>query len=123
MINGHVNEALEAVVVFEVIGADGERSAINAIIDTGFSEYVTLPLNIIQSCGFEWLETSKCQLADGSIVLIDVFEAGVIWNGAERKLPVHGAEGGPLIGNSLLRGSRLMIDFEPLGNLTIVPLE
>ena len=51
MIQGTVNESGEPVVGIAIGGAFGTRIELDAIVDTGFSEYLTLPTAIIESLG------------------------------------------------------------------------
>jgi hypothetical protein len=53
---------------------------------------------------------------------LGVYDARVLWRGQERFVPVYEAEGGPLVGMSLLRGSRLTVEVEPGGDVVIEDL-
>lgn len=54
---------------------------------------------------------------------LGVYDARVLWRGRERFVPVYEAEGDPLVGMSLLRGSRLTIEVEPGGDVVIEDLQ
>ncbi|MBA2345915.1 MAG: hypothetical protein H0V83_12630 [Rubrobacter sp.] len=49
----------------------------------------------------------------------DYYEGRVLWHGAVRSVAVIGAEGQPLIGMEMLRGSRLTLDAEPGGEVLV----
>lgn len=51
MIHGAVNAALEAVVPLTVQGAAGRAHEIEAVIDTGFSGFLTLPSALVAVLG------------------------------------------------------------------------
>ena len=61
-------------------------------------------------------------LADGSVVRLSYFRATVLWEGKPRKIMVLDADGGPLVGMSLLYGSRVTLDVVDGGPVTIEPL-
>jgi predicted aspartyl protease len=61
-------------------------------------------------------------LAGGSIVALEVHRGTVTWDGADRGVLVLAADGDPLVGMSLLRGSRVTLDVVDGGPVTIAPL-
>jgi predicted aspartyl protease len=58
-------------------------------------------------------------LADGSQVTLRQYEASVVWDAATRDVLVLEADGGPLVGMALLRGSRMTMDIEVGGMMRI----
>jgi predicted aspartyl protease len=61
-------------------------------------------------------------LADGTIVDCHVYEGTVLWEGQERTIAVHTAEGTPLIGMSLLFDHLLTMKVVDDGGVSIEPL-
>ncbi len=122
MIQGQVTPSREAVVPLVVRGPSGQEVDIEAAIDTGFTEYLTLSLAIITLLGLRFRTTTPVILADGSVILVSVYRATVLWDGHPRLVEVHEAEGGPLVGMSMLYGSRLTIDVLDGGPVTIEAL-
>ena len=51
--------------------------------------------------------------------MFDIHSALVLWHGAPRPVPVHRAEGTPLIGMGLLNGNRLTVDSWAGGDVVI----
>ena len=51
MIEGVVNAAREAVVTISVRGPDGQAREIEAVIDTGYSGFLTLPASLVEDLG------------------------------------------------------------------------
>ena len=51
MIVGRVNAYREAVISLSVEGSGGRRREIDAVVDTGFNGYLTLPATLIQELG------------------------------------------------------------------------
>ena len=51
-----------------------------------------------------------------------MYLAKVLWHGQEREVLILEAEGVPLVGMSLLYGSRVMLEVVDNGDVTIAPL-
>lgn len=54
MIAGVVNAAYEAVVTLAVQGPDGQTRDIDAVIDTGFGGFLTLPPALVAELGLPY---------------------------------------------------------------------
>lgn len=54
MITGVVNVDCEATIRLVVRGPNGQQCEVEAVIDTGFSGFLTLPTTIITSLGLAW---------------------------------------------------------------------
>jgi clan AA aspartic protease len=121
MMQGYVNENYEAVLTVVVKNGNKFKS-INAVIDTGFTGFLSLPIAIITELDLSWNYRDRGTLGDGSETLFDIYDAMVIWNGQYREIEVNRAETDPLIGMSLFRGYRLQIDTIPGGLVTISTL-
>ena len=55
MISGRVTVNREAMIKLEVVGPARQSQGIDAVIDTGFNGYVTLPRNLIDSLNIDEL--------------------------------------------------------------------
>ena len=51
--------------------------------------------------------------------MLDMYFAKVLWHGQEKEVLALQADGGPLIGMSLLFGNRVMLEVINDGNVTI----
>ena len=100
-------------------GPTGQEQEIEAVIDTGFDGWLSLPSSVIISLALEWRERGRALLADGSESVFDIYEGTVFWDGQARRIPVHEAETMPLVGMSLLQGYELTVQVQPGGNVTI----
>ena len=97
MIEGTVNAALEAVVSLPVQGPAGHTLEIDAVIDTGFSRFLTLPSEFVAELGLALTGVNRVFLADGSEATVDVYEVTVIWDGQARNVLAYAADTDPLI--------------------------
>ena len=59
----------------------GQPIDVEGVIDTGFNGFVTLPPGLIAALGLPWLCRQQGQLADGSLLVFDVYVATVAWHG------------------------------------------
>ena len=119
MINGKITTHREAIIGLEVIGSNQKREKVEAVIDTGFNGYLTLPNNLINSLNLQQAGSRRVTLGDGNIVVLEMYFAKVLWHGQEREILALQADGGTLIGISLLYGSRLVLEVIDNGNVTI----
>jgi len=110
MITGAVTAAREAVLLVQVQGPTGPPVTAEAVLDMGFTGFLTLPLAVVTRLGLSFAGTSRATLSDGRDVRLDVFEATVLWDGRSRAITVLAAEGGVLVGMAMLLGFRLTLD-------------
>ena len=122
MITGKIRAGRSAVIEVEVIGLN-QRTKIEATLDTGFTDYLTLPEFLIDYLKLPRIGTRYTTIAHGGTVLLDLYLAKVVWHGKERDIEVLQTDKQPLVGMSLLRGSRLTLDVVPDGDVTIAPLK
>jgi clan AA aspartic protease len=122
MITGAVNAHREATIRLAISGSGGQQQEIEAIIDTGFTGYLTLPPILVQALGLAWLCRQPGILADGSVEVFDVYIATVLWDGQPRTVEVEAADTEPLVGMSLLDRHSLRIDVLTGGVVTITAL-
>jgi len=122
MMMGNVNSRREAIIQFAVLGENNQRQAIKAVIDTGYTGFLTLPSAIITTLGLTWYMQEEGILGNGSLCLFNVFEASVIWDGQLKSIEVNESETDPLVGMGLLEGYELNIQGFAGGLVTIKPL-
>ena len=118
MMQGYVNTIYEAVISI-VIRHNGKLKSVNAVIDTGFTGFLSLPSNIIDELELPWSYRERATLGDGSEAFFDIHDASIIWNGQFRDVEVSRAETDPLLGMRMLRGYRLQVDTIQGGQVTI----
>lgn len=121
MIQGYVNENYEAIISVAVKNGDSLK-CFDAVIDTGFTGFLSLPIAIIMELGLQWSYRDRATLGDGSETVFDVYSAEIVWNGQLREIEIDAAETEPLLGMGLLRGYRLLVDTIEGGLVTIETL-
>ncbi len=119
MIPGLVTQDREAIVQLRLRGPQGQEIDVDAVLDTGFTEYLTLPRAETTALGLRRLFTDKLTLADGSVVSIDLYDCIVDWDGQSRTVVVHCLDGKPLLGMSLLQDHLLSMAVVDGGAVTI----
>ncbi|BAZ29459.1 hypothetical protein NIES4074_19050 [Cylindrospermum sp. NIES-4074] len=92
---------------------------IEFVLDTGFTEFLSLPPPAVSLLGFPFVYDMYANLADNSTVLLPVHQATIIWNGEEREVNVLATGRLPLLGTALLDGYELVIQFTEGGLVTI----
>jgi predicted aspartyl protease len=122
MITGAVTRNREAIVRLRLRGPRGVEVEIDAILDTGFTEFLTLPQTSVASLALSQLYTEGLTMADGSIVQADLYECVVVWDGQPRTVPLHCLEGSPLIGMSLFYDHLLTMQVVDGGSVTIAAI-
>jgi clan AA aspartic protease len=122
MIVGHVNSRREAIIQLAVLGERNQRQGVKAIIDTGYTGFLTLPAAIIDTLELTWFMQEEGFLGDGSMSMFNVFEAFVIWDGQVRLIEINDSETDPLVGMGLLEGYELNIQGFAGGVVTIKAL-
>ena len=122
MITGKITTNREAIIELEVIGLNQSREKVEAVIDTGFNGYLTLPNDLINYLKLQRAGSRHVTLGDGNVVVLDVYLAMVLWHGQQREVLALQADGGPLIGMSLLYGNRVMLEIIDNGDVTIASL-
>jgi clan AA aspartic protease len=122
MILGNVSLRCEAMLPLAVDNANGQQQIIEAVIDTGFNGFLTLPSDIITQLDLSWNGSDTVTLGDGSETLFDIYSARIIWDGQFCEIDVAESETEPLIGMGLLYGYKLQIEVVERGFVTIVAL-
>ncbi|MFM6321061.1 MAG: clan AA aspartic protease [Microcystis sp.] len=110
MMNGIVDQNCEATLRLFVSNESKQRQVIDAVIDTGFTGFLTLPLTVINSLNLRLYSREEGTLGDGSTCIFDVYSGLIIWDGEYRYIDVNAAETEPLVGMSLLCGYRMQLD-------------
>ncbi|MGH2586286.1 MAG: clan AA aspartic protease [Dehalococcoidia bacterium] len=122
MITGHVTARREARLRLILFAQDQQEHSVDAVIDTGFNGFLTLPGDVIGALGLRFVGARPVTLADGSRIVLNLYRARLLWHEHERNVLVLQTGSNPLVGMALLHGSRLIMDVVIGGDVTTEPL-
>jgi clan AA aspartic protease len=109
----------EALIRLTIRGFRGCQQEIVAVIDTGYTGWLTLPPTVIGALNLRWQTFGRGTLADGSMRFFDVYRAKVLWDGRVRTVFVDEFDATPLVGMALLRSCDLKMQVRARGKVTI----
>ena len=119
MIEGTVNARNEAEITLALQGPTGQMLETDAVIDTGYSGYLTLPPTIVNEMGLPYAGFVHALLADGSRTPFDLYRVTVSWDGMPRQIDAYESNSIPLVGMAMLNGHNLNIDVQRGGRVVI----
>ena len=119
MVEGVVNSRLEAVVSLSLSGTLGNNREVEAVVDTGFSEFLILPTELARELGLAFGGVTLMILADGEKQYFEYYNVTVMWDGRPRTVRAHVADGTPLVGMALLHGHSLYVEVAEGGRVVI----
>ncbi len=119
MIEGVVNAAREAVIHLTVNGLAGRTRDIEAIVDTGFGGFLTLPPALVAELGLNFEGIGRATLGDGSEITFPYYDVAVLWDGQPKYGLADAADTTPLVGMSLLDSHNLCVEVEEGGRVVI----
>jgi clan AA aspartic protease len=109
MITGIVNADFEPIIPLSICGSDGKVYTQDAIVDTDFNGWLSLPPDLISELNLKWKRRGRAILGDGSECIFNVYEAVLVWDGNFLTIPIDEADSEPLVGMSLMEGYQLMV--------------
>ncbi len=119
MIQGEVNAAYEAVVILPLQDPEGRTRDIEAVVDTGYSGFLTLPPGLVDELGLPFAYMGQALLANDAEVDFDVHYVTMLWDGEPRDIEVDATGSTSLVGMLLLDGHSLNIEVEKGGRVVI----
>jgi len=119
MTTGFFTPGDEPAVALDVEGPAGQKQAVEAIIDTGFTGELTLPPGLITSLDLPPKTEEEVVLGDGTVRMVPLYAASVVFAGRTRRVLVGQAPTTPLLGTELLQGFSLRVDFWEGGRVQI----
>ena len=119
MIEGTVNDAYEPLVALTLQGSEEQTREIEAVIDTGFTGFLTVTPALAAQLGMRYRSRGWATLADGSETAFDIYDVTIIWDGEPRRVEADVADVTPLIGMRLLDGHNLNIAVQSGGRVVI----
>jgi clan AA aspartic protease len=118
MITGTVTNG-QGRIRLKVIGLQGREQEVEVLLDTGYSEFLTLAPALVAELGLRWQKVDTTLLADGSECFFDVYEAKVMWDGKACSVSVAELGTTPLAGMALLNGYELNMQVRSGGKVII----
>jgi predicted aspartyl protease len=111
MIQGNFGSKGELYFEIELIAADGSVVAVDALLDTGFTEWLAMDTQDIVSLGWLYVDRQEMQTARGDVIF-NRYQGTVSFDGQELTIPVLAGEeiSEILIGLPWLETRRLVVD-------------
>ena len=119
---GVVLGRLEPSLPLTCLTLEGFDVAIDFAIDTGFTEEMTLPPDIIDELNLPSHRQISLVMADGTTYRGETYVGQIRWHERLRRVEVISVDADPLVGMKLLAGSNPSIDAEPGGTVVITEL-
>ena len=119
MIEGTVNAHLEAVVTLPLLRPSGQALEVDAVVDTGFNGYLTLPPMLVADLGLPVVGDGEAVLADGSEAAFNVYGVTMLWDGQPRYVETGAVGVDPLLGMAMLDNHDLSIQVRDGGRVVI----
>jgi clan AA aspartic protease len=119
MITGIVNADFEPIISLSICGSDGKVYTQEAIVDTGFNGWLSLPPDLIAELNLKWKRRGRAILGNGTECVFDVYEAVLVWDGNMLTIPIDEADSEPLVGMSLMEGYQLMVQVFEGGHIEL----
>ena len=101
---------------------EGRPRSVEVVLDTGFTGYLTLPPESIRQLGLPSVGQRTFELANGELFEFQVYFGSVSWHGRPSDVLVLQSDSVPLLGMTLLWGSRVTMDALNDGEVTIEEL-
>ena len=114
---------LEARISVAVAGPSLEFWEVEAVIDTGFSGWLTLPEVTIREMNLPAYRIQQMRIDNNRTILMTTFRAVAEWQGRQIDILVYQTENPrPLLGTAMLEHCRLTVDMQEGGPVVVTPL-
>ena len=122
MITGRVSSDQQALIAIDIMDGEGQPRSQEVVLDTEFTGYLTLPSESIRELGLPSVGQRTFELANGELFDFQVYIGSVSWHGRQSDVLVLQSDSVPLLGMTLLWGSRVCMDALNEGEVTIEEL-
>jgi len=119
VIQGLVNAAYEAVVTLPLQDPEGRTRDIEAVIDTGYSGFLTLRPGLVDEMGLPFAYMGQAFLANDAVVDFDVHDITLLWDGQPRRIKADATGSTPLVGMAMLDRHDLNVEVVDGGRVLI----
>ena len=113
MIEGSFGDKGELYFEIDLIATDGSIITVNALLDTGFSDWLAMNIQDVDSLGWSYIKERRMQTALGE-VSFNLYQGAVSFDSQELIIPVLGGEEitEVLMGLPWLESRRLIVDWK-----------
>lgn len=87
MIQGSFSERGELYFEIDLIAADSSLIPVNALLDTGFTNWLAMNIQDVESLGWSFVEKQRMRTARGE-VRFNLYQGNVYFDGQELVIPV-----------------------------------
>lgn len=108
---GHIDQDGHLVIPVDLFDRQGRLRRVEAMLDTGFDDFLALPGHWVQRLGLVWAARMPMRVATSEWAHFDVYEATVWWFGARLPIRVLQTQSEILVGTRLLWESQLTAQF------------
>ncbi len=120
---GYVNAfPKEPRLTITILDRQGMDVRVDAVIDTGFTEFLSLPSNTIRELGLERGQDMEVAAAGGRVMPVPTYSATITWHGAHRRVRIIALNDRPLIGMSLLWNSAIAVTAQENGAVSVTEI-
>ncbi len=119
MISGKFGDGEELIFEIELITFDGFELPIDAVLDTGFSDWLAIDKQDLEGFNWEYLGKRRMLMAKG-VSTFDIYAGKIKIDSEVFDIPVYAGDGVPevLLGRQWLKNKRLVVDM-PSSILTL----
>ena len=119
MIEGVVNERYEPVATITVQGPSGYSRQLDAVIDTGFNDFLMLPSSLVSELELPFETRMEVTVADGRVASLPVHNVSILWDGRLTDTYAYTTDATPLVGMLMLDGYDLNVEVKVGGRVVI----
>jgi predicted aspartyl protease len=111
MINGYFDEGRKLYFDLDLVAVDGSFITANALLDTGFTDWLAMDIQDLESLDWSFIKKETRQTARG-LGEFSLYQGTVVFDNQELTIPVLGGEeiSEILIGLPWLEHRRLVVD-------------
>lgn len=111
MMQGYFGDKGELFFEIDLIATDGSVVTVDALLDTGFTDWLAMDIQDVESLGWSYIKEQKMRTARGEVAF-NRYQSTVSFDAQELTIPVLGGEEitEVLIGLRWLQDRRLVVD-------------
>ena len=119
MIESRINDRYEPIITITLTTPEGASMEVEAVIDTGFNGFLSLPAELVEELGFPLLYSSRAFLADDRQVTLQTHQATINWDGQSRTVRASASGTTALVGMRSMEQHQLEMDVRREGAVRI----